>query len=373
MERHPRLSACCAAFLLLLTAACDKGDTASGSPSDPASATPDAKRKETVEALLRENGIDPSTLSAPPAAEPSSAPAQTPSPGAAPTAPQQTPPANAAERAVVEIISKGSEPHRKLAYKFVKGSTRKFTMDMTLSPKRSVNGQPLPSMPPITIGLRGTSQTIDVENGTARRQNTFVDFTPGTEGLPPELVAQMKAEFDVLKGTQLLEVVSEGGQILSLNVSGENAQNPQLVALLQNLQDGMTNAYLPLPKEPVGKGAKWKATNQVDAGGIRVTQVNEVTLKSIAGDKLTVELAFSQSAPAQRIQVPELPPDAQVELTGMAGSGKGSMTVDLASLVTDSKIELTMTVDTKISGAGSPEPVLSSTDTGMKIHLKVSE
>src|SRR5690606_18687126 len=143
---------------------------------------------------------------------------------------------------------------------------------------------------------------------------------------------------------------------------------PQLVALLQNLQDGMTNAYLPLPKEPVGPGAKWTATNQVEAGGIEVTQVNEVTLKSIAGDKLTVDLVFKQSAPAQRIQVPELPPGAQVELTGMTGAGKGNLTVDLGTLVTDSRIELSMTVDTKISGAGSPEPVLSSTDTAMKIH-----
>src|SRR5690606_7673530 len=116
----------------------------------------------------------------------------------------------------------------------------------------------------------------------------------------------------------------------------------QLVALLQNLQDGMTNAFLPLPKEPVGSGAKWKATNQVEAGGIRVTQVNEVTLKSISGDNITVELVFKQSAPAQRIQVPELPPDAQVELTGMAGGGKGTMSVNLATLVTESRIDLSM-------------------------------
>ena len=135
----------------------------------------------------------------------------------------------------------------------------------------------------------------------------------------------------------------------------------------------MTNAFLPLPKEPVGAGAKWKATNQVEAGGIRVTQVNEITLKSISGDNISVELAFNQSAPPQRIQVPELPPDAQVELTGMTGGGKGTMSVNLATLVTDSRIDLSMTVDTKISGGGAPEPVLSSTDTGMKIHLKVTE
>jgi hypothetical protein len=135
----------------------------------------------------------------------------------------------------------------------------------------------------------------------------------------------------------------------------------------------MSNAFLPLPDEAVGVGAKWKGTTKLETSGLVVLQENIVHLKSLNGNRAVVELTFKQSAPKQELAAAGLPPGAKVELIAMEGGGSGTMTVDFGTLITDSKVNLKMTVDTKISGAGIPQPVQTATDTSMKIHMRITQ
>jgi hypothetical protein len=220
--------------------------------------------------------------------------------------------------------------------------------------------------------MSGTIKTLEVQESVARREITFLEFTPGTEGMPPEAVQQMRAQMDIIKGTQLVETVTQTGRIQDVQVGQANLNNPQVFALLQNLQDAMTNAYLPLPDGPIGVGAKWKSTTKTEAGGIEVTRITHASLDSLVGDQATVGLKFEQSAPRRIINAPGLPPGAQVEILGVKGGGTGTMKVNFATLETDNKLELAMTVDTKITEPGAPEPFMESTDTAMKVHMRVT-
>jgi hypothetical protein len=360
------------ATLLAFSNGCDeKSSTKEGSQKSAEEKA--VEQKATVDALLRQNGIDPTTLPTAPGSE-----ATTAQPGvAAPAADAAQGAANgpvggAPPQATVALIKPGQGPKKVLRYQFQKGRKRNFAMDMEVVATRVVNGQPTPGTPPITISMSGTSLTVAADDQKAQRENTFLNFTPSSEGLPPMMVEQMKAQFGALKGIQLVETVSTQGQILDLSIKEESVTNPEALALVQNLQDGMSNAFLALPAEAVGVGAEWKGTSTITTAGLNILQENTVVLKSLNGNRATVEVTFKQSAGKQILDAPGLPPGAQVELVSMEGGGTGTVTVDFSTLVTDSKSSLRMAVDTKISGA-APEPILSATDTTMKIHMRVTQ
>lgn len=333
----------------------------------------EAKKKETVDALLRANGIDPTTIptdnQAPVAALPNTPGANGSAPTDGAAAKAEAPGASLRDK--VELVSAGTAPRKKLRYVFEKDRSRNFSVEMLISPKQTVNGQPVPSTPPVQLTMAGTSKTMMVSGETAARQNTFNAFSVNAEGLPPELMAQQKAQVDALKGLVLLETVHDSGQVIDLQVGEENLNNPQVMAILQNLQDAMTNAYLALPAEEVGAGAKWKIISDADTAGIRVTRITEITLNSLVGTKAKVNLTLSQTAPAQKLEAPGLPPGAVVELLGIKGTGTGTMTVDFATLETERKGEMMMSVSQRITGA-EPQPVLTSSDTGLKLHIRVT-
>ena len=352
------------AFLALsLTFACDNKDEASKPPTPEETAKKAKKQKETADALLRENGIDPASITdAPPAQKQAVPPAGAAAAGA-----------GAAPLAKVELLEPGTGKKVALRYKFEANRTIKFDMRMKISPNRTVNGQPEAGMPPVKIMLKGESKTLGVEGNLAKRENTFLDINPGAEGLPPAVLGQMKAQFAGLIGVQLIETVNERGQLLDTALKPGSRVNPQTISLLQNLQEGISKAFVPLPVEEVGVGAKWRTVNVVNSGGLVVTQINEVKLSSLKGTKVKFELSFSQTADKQILQTPGLPPGAQVELLAMKGTGKGSMDVDLATLIAKSEFDIDMSVDTKISGAGSPQPIMTATSTGMTIKMETTK
>ncbi len=183
----------------------------------------------------------------------------------------------------------------------------------------------------------------------------------------------MKAQFAMLKGTQLIESITTKGEVVDLQVADMAQMNPVVLGLIQNLKDGMTNQFIPLPNEEVGAGAKWISTTKVEASGMTITQETEVELLSLQGSKATAKLTLRQSAPAQKLSDPRLPPGTTIELLKLSGGGEGNVTVDFKEMIIDSKAELSMGVDTQISGGPVPEPQKSITDTKMKIHMRLTK
>lgn len=363
-----------------LLAGCDQKGTQGGGEKELSAEADAAKKKATVDALLRESGIDPNTLPTGPKADKTGA-AAPPTQGASgqtddgPANPDANggAPVPPAAPMKIEVLDAGKGPKKVLRYVFTKDRLRKFNLDMEIVPKRVVNGQPTPTVPAVSIGMKGTSLTVAVGENSAETENTFIQFVPSGPGLPVEMLQQMQAQFATMAGVQLMQTVSTGGQILQMGVKEEALNNPQVLALMQNLQDGMSNAFLPLPDEPVGAGAKWKGTTTLVTSGLAILQENVIELKSLTGSRAVVELTYKQSAEKQEINAAGLPPGAKVELISMEGGGTGTMTVDFSTQLTDSMVNLKMTVDTKISGPEMPESVRSATDTSMKIHMRITE
>ncbi len=367
-----------ALLLLPLLGGCDEKPAADTTPSTGESAAKTDKQQQ-VEALLRQNGIDPATIDG--------GTQQPPVTGAPPTPPSTTAPTNADGTLssapggageiplpfTVTLLGSGAQPHKALSYRFSKGAVLKFSADMAVDTTRTVDGQPDPSVPAVKLSMAGTTETVELNQNTATLRSTFANITPSAEGVPEFMKEQMLAEYAQLSGIQLIGAVQSNGQVMGMEVVQGALMNPQVVALMQNLQDTLAKGFLPLPTEPVGVGAKWKAETSIQGQGLSGKETTEITLTAVRGDKLSLLLNFSQSADPQRIDAAGLPPGAQVELLEMSGQGKGSMSVDLVTLETESKLDISMKLDTRVSGVGTPAPVQSLTKADMKIHLKMSK
>ena len=150
-------------------------------------------------------------------------------------------------------------------------------MKMTLAMSATMDGQPGQPMPPVEFEFTGKSLTTDVaSDGSATRQTTFTTFTPKMPNLPPQVAAQMEAEMKGLEGVQVTEHISARGQVQGVEVNQATVQSPQVQQLLNNLIEGMSNSFLPLPEVPIGLGARWtsKTVNIEKARTVAVAAVD---------------------------------------------------------------------------------------------------
>lgn len=366
----------CSFSALLFGAGCDeKKDTQEGVGA-PAETNPTDK-KETVDALLRANGIDPETLKAGDAKEEKSSPKTSdvtekqPTKAASPGSAEETQ-GPGGVRYKIEVTSPGSEPRSPLKYAFGADEKRKLTMDVQTSSALTVNGQPLQTAPPVQVTITGTSTTLKQEGDLVTRENVFATLNPAVSGIPPEMVAQVKAQYDLLQGLRLIETVNTKGELLNVDVpTQQQVQSQQVLILLQLLQDTLSRSRVPFPSEAVGKGATWTASAEVENGGIVIRDEIKAKLISFTGTKAIVEIDIKQTSPGGKLDLPQLPPGASVELLGISGAGTGQIEIDVKTLHLTAKVKVRTSRDTKTRDPSQPEPVLETVETSTQFEVRL--
>lgn len=377
-------------FLCLpLAAGCDPKESGD-SDSESSGSSTDSEKQEQVDSLLRANGIDPQTLKAesgppgsqgPQPAAPSQAKADSDANPVA--APNEEHGADAKEldavaqgpagvRYEIKITNSGAAPKTELKYPFGEGEKRNLTMDLKTTSALTVNGQPLQTAPPVQVTVTGTSTTLSLKDGIAQRENVFASLVPSVNGVPPEMASQVIAQYELLKGLRLVETVNSRGELLNVDVPvQQQIQNPQVLVLLQLLQDTLSRSRAVLPSEPVGKGATWIATASGENGGVRIQDQIEAKLVSLVGSKAIIELTIKQSSPGGKLELPQLPPGASVELLGISGAGTGQMELDTKNLHLTAKLNIKTSRDTKTIDPSQPAPVLETVETSTQFEVRL--
>lgn len=373
------------AALTLELSGCEK-DKTQGTLQE--SAARDELKKQKLQALLREGGLDPGTLPSGSPSEESASPL-TPAPGqAAPSDGSSPPPAAkakgvnapgggvpeslASEGIRIEMLSTGKDPKKPLRYEFRTGRTRAFRLDIAVAVERAIDGQLAPGVPALTLSVKGKVKTLSLDEGVAKREVTFSELVPSISGVPHEILLQIQQQYAPLSGISLLESVNSQGAVLGVNFD-QRVIEPQVLALMQQLQDGMTNAYLTLPDEPVGPGARWIARTEMGAAGITLDQRSEVHLLSLEGSRGEFEMKLSQKAKTTKITGADLPPGVEMEVSKVDGKGSGTMSVDFQKLLVSSQIRLTTEMEAKVTEPGAPAPALQSSTTSVKAEVSLTD
>jgi hypothetical protein len=82
------------------------------------------------------------------------------------------------------------------------------------------------------------------------------------------------------------------------------------------------NLAIPFPVEPVGVGAKWEVTENVDLVGIRLSHTTTYELLEVDGERVKLVAYVAQTAARQPMNLQALTQDAEATLASLHTSGK---------------------------------------------------
>ena len=241
------------------------------------------------------------------------------------------PAASAEEPPKITVLKPGDAPRSALRFHVTKGSTATMEMVMRMSMKMTMDQMQMPdqALPPMRFIMR-MSVTDVKDNGDFAYEFATTDAgTLDEAGADPQMVAMLKAQLKPIIGLKGHGEMTSRGILKSADLDIPPNMPPMAKQQIESLRKSMHQMVMPLPEEPVGPGGQWKVDQKLTAGGIKLEQVFEVTLKSVQGDKVEMSLQVTQSADPQDVTMPELPEGATAHLASLSSKGEGKVSMDL--------------------------------------------
>lgn len=271
--------------------------------------------------------------------------------------------------AIVTLLSPGAEPRTRLRYTVASTYKEHMSMNMLMSMSMEMGGMAMPAMqmPMMKMGA-DLNVTSVAASGDITYSIAFTGFgVDSTPGVDPAVIAAMgglDADIKSLKGSS---TISDRGIARSVNFDFSKVTNPALKQTMDSVSSSIQNMSMPLPEEAVGVGARWEVRHSLAAGGMQVFQKTVFELVKLDGKTATLKLTVESTAPPQAINNPAMPPGADVRLQKLAGSGTGTMTVNLDALVPTSEATMQQNMVMAISLGGDTQTM--SGVTTMKIGI----
>lgn len=266
----------------------------------------------------------------------------------------------------VVVENRGSEPRQELRYDLDAVAPQSVNMDMSMSFGLDMAGvsntQTMPTMRSVV-----SVDTPQVNDGTLR-----FGFSVGaisvleTPGVDPAMVDALRMAFAELGTVTGSMAVDARGSLLDSSLSLENV-SPAFRQQLEQTVQTVHQSVVPFPEESVGPGARWSASEAITASGMTIHQTATYELLSVDGSTARIRTTVSQSAEAQVLALPELPPGTSAELVSYSGSGTGEITVrfDRAMPVGGMALDTSMQMRTT-------EPATGTVDMTMTIGLEAA-
>lgn len=133
----------------------------------------------------------------------------------------------------------------------------------------------------------------------------------------------------------------------------------------EELTQRLLGQLVPLPLEPVGTGARWTAVTVLRQGFAVVKQTARYHLVAAEGDRLTLAVDLRRVAEEQLVDLPDVPPGAQVELVALFRATTGTVTVELgAALPVRGELTIEARAHQRLTAAGGQVSELITEDLG---------
>ncbi len=138
-----------------------------------------------------------------------------------------------------------------------------------------------------------------------------------------------------LKGSRIDFQLAPSGTGTAFAVTLAPAADPALGGVLNSLSDALALLTLPYPSEDVGVGAMWMATTREAVLGIDTVSYRLMKVRSIAADRVTLEVNSRRYAADARQVVPGITAQGAVELQQFKAEGSGVVEVSAARGIPD--------------------------------------
>jgi hypothetical protein len=272
-----------------------------------------------------------------------------------------------AEADEVVLLAAGDEPRRVLRYVFHPGTRERMKMEMRMTMAMGIGSKPAA---PVTVPTMVTIMRLDPQRLTTAG-NLLQTFAIESVDVAKDPAANPKVQQAVEKDLpKLVGLSGEAettirGQTLRAAVSVPPGVSQQVASMLEETQRSIREITVPLPVQPVGRGARWTSSAVVHMNKMNVTRTGSYTLSQIDGDRGTLDVEIALGAPAQDVDNGQGP---HIRLESMTGNGRGSRRFDLQRLVPTSDLDLTIDVAMSVEAQGARQPVTLNTRMGVHVE-----
>ncbi|NMB75253.1 MAG: hypothetical protein GYA21_08995 [Myxococcales bacterium] len=270
----------------------------------------------------------------------------------------------------VKVLDPGAEPREKLRYRFAAGKRSDLEMVMRMAMNMTMGDTATPQikLPGISMSMSIDHKSIQ-ENGALRYEFKLEGAkTLPTANVLPQVESSVTQEINKVVGMHGFAVVDPRGMVLDADVEMPAGAPAQISQMVEDVRQQVRQMCAPFPEEPVGLGARWEVTMPVRTTAISMSQVATYTLKQRDGDKLSMEVSITQNAPAQAMRAPNLPAEAEVNLSYLKSAGSGTMGIDLGQLVPTSKMSMKTSMAMTVKAGGQTQNVATDFDLEADIH-----
>ena len=243
----------------------------------------------------------------------------------------------------VQDLNPGAEPREPLRYALTKGTRSAVELALDVDINAGGQGGPLP-----TLAMTTDIAILDVaSDGTATLQTTIRDVVARERAGSPISADTMTTQTQVMRGLVMTGKLAPNGRLVDMKVDlGGRALPPGLASQLDTLSKSFEQVAMPLPAAPVGTGAIWMHTKELDQGGMKMTTATTVTLVGRTAD--TFQFTSTTVVAGKDQSVTQA--GTTVEVKDLHGSGSGKGTVDLGKVTLTGDITAEFTADMSSQG-----------------------
>lgn len=266
--------------------------------------------------------------------------------------------------AVIKVTSTGSGPKKLLRYAIPAGQKARMEMTMSTSMTMNIMGNPMPmDMPAMKMFIDMTVTNV-APNGDITYDIVFSKVEVDAAGGTSPIAAQaMQAVTDGMSGIKGTSTITSRG--VATKTALEIA-DPTVKQLMPQMASQVENISTAFPEEAVGVGATWEIRQTVAGEQTSFTKTL-IEVVSMDGQAVTLKMTSEQTAPPQSVSNPALPAGTEVSLEKLTGSGVGTSTVQLNSLVPTSSMESTTSTVMGVNMGGQSMPM--TTESKIKITV----
>lgn len=236
-----------------------------------------------------------------------------------------------------EVLDTGRSPRKELRLRFAEGAitTVALSLDFDLTQRAGGAEQGLDS-PVVRETVRFTVERTRGDEAAV----SFVFTTASVDGEGTDLTGQelleLSTDLEQLVGLGGTGTITALGSFTSFAYDLPDGLEPEVVAVLDQAEEQLSALALPLPREPLGVGARWRTTTRVSLSGIVLDQVTTYEVTGLTDTEVAYTALTSQTAARQTIDPATLPPGTTAELVSADIDGTTTGTLDLGSLLATS-------------------------------------
>lgn len=257
-------------------------------------------------------------------------------------------PATTVPAAATELLDAGREPRRVLRFAVKPGST---TVDVVVDLDITQDsGEPVVlDLPAIRQRLRLTTGAANADGSVPIDLEVEAASVDGASSLPDRERDAVDAQLALIVGLRGSGRIDPQGRVEDFSYDAPDGLDGGLASVVEGLSDQVAALVAPVPAEPVGVGARWRATTNASVGGasVPVTTVFEIT--AIDGDDITYTSTSEGRADDLPLAPPGLSAGTTMHLVELRSTGRGAGRFSLASLAASadvrSETEQSMTLD----------------------------